>query len=318
MQEAEKHRRFVEAAIVAKAVLVQVGLQVVTANRMIDTLDSVLYERPKTFDGLRVNITSNVDFFTVPDAPMVVVVLSTSEAVIRRIVIGENEIGWQNVFFNQPVQGVLGDIGSHEGADAAFALDESHNWSFSFPISRASAALHSLLAAIVRFVHFDWLPASAQLRAIFSFVQHGANLLEHAPRGLVGYARLPLNLFRGDAAPRLGHEVDRVEPSGEWSRRLVEDRASGRVNVVAAMIARVRRTAHDAMVLGHGFALLAIDAFWVEAIAKPFKAGRVIRVLALEVFQRVRQHFRLAVVVCHLVTYSQVKSYQMCIPTVKG
>jgi hypothetical protein len=40
--------------------------------------------------------------------------------------------------------------------------------------------------------------------------------------------------------------------------------------------------------------------------------------LFLEVFQRVRQHVRLAVVMCHLVTYSQVKSYQMCVPTVKG
>jgi hypothetical protein len=38
----------------------------------------------------------------------------------------------------------------------------------------------------------------------------------------------------------------------------------------------------------------------------------------LEVFQRVRQHIRLAVIVRHWVTYSQVKSYQMAVPTVKG
>src|SRR5208282_2029659 len=116
----------------------------------------------------------------------------------------------------------------------------------------------------------------------------------------------------------LRHEVDCIEPSSERSRGLMEDRASGRVNVMAAMIARVRRSAHNAMMLGHGLALLAIDAIRVEAIAKPFKAGCVIRVLALEVFQRIRLHVRLAVVVRHLVTYYQVKSYQTCIPTVKG
>ena len=98
----------------------------------------------------------------------------------------------------------------------------------------------------------------------------------------------------------------------------MEDRASGRVNVMAAMIARVRRAAHNAMVLGDRFALLAIDAIRVEAIAEPLKAGRVIRELFLEVFQRVRQHVRLAVVVCHWFTYCQVKSYQMAVPTVKG
>jgi hypothetical protein len=98
----------------------------------------------------------------------------------------------------------------------------------------------------------------------------------------------------------------------------VEDRASSRVNVMAAMIARVGRSAHDAMMLGQRFALLTIDAFRVQAIAKPFKAGSVIRELLLEVFQCVREHFRLAVVMGHWVTYCQVKPYQTALPTVKG
>ena len=49
----------------------------------------------------------------------------------------------------------------------------------------------------------------------------------------------------------------------------MEDRASGRMNVMAAMIARIRRAAHNAMMLGHRLALLAVDAFWIQAIAKP-------------------------------------------------
>jgi hypothetical protein len=90
----------------------------------------------------------------------------------------------------------------------------------------------------------------------------------------------------------------------------VEDRVSGRVNVMAAMIARVRGARLHAMMLCDRIALIAKDAVWIQAILEPFEAGRIIWELLLEVFQGVRQHVGLAVVVRHLITYSQVKSYQ--------
>ena len=92
------------------------------------------------------------------------------------------------------------------------------------------------------------------------------------------------------------HEIDRIEPSSERSGRLVKDRTSGWVNVMAATVARVRRATRNAVVLGCGFALLAVNAIGIQAIAKPFKASGVIRELFLEVLQRVRQNVRLAVV----------------------
>jgi len=290
----------------------------VTANIVIHALNTVLYQRPEAFDGLRMNVASYIDFLAVTNAPMVVVILRAAEAVVNRVVIRKHKVRGQDVFFNQSLHSVFLNIGSHEGANAPLALNDSDYRRFSFLVRSASAALHSLLAPEVHFVNFYGLLASAKFRRIFGFVQHGANLLKHAPRGLVSYARLALNLFRGDAATGLGHEVDSIEPSGERSGRLVEDRASGRVNVMAATVARVGRATRNAMMLGGRFALGAIDAFRVQAIAKPFEAGRIIWELSLEVFQRVRQHVRLAVVMGHLVTYCQVKSYQMAVPTVKG
>src|SRR5437016_882315 len=121
-----------------------------------------------------------------------------------------------------------------------------------------------LATAVISLIKFYWLLASTKLRAFLGFVKHRANLFEHAPRGFVGDARLPLNLLRGDAATGLRHEVDRVEPNGKRRGRLVEDSASGRVNVMAAMVARVRRTAHNAMMLGDRFALHAIDTIRVK------------------------------------------------------
>ena len=109
-----------------------------------------------------------------------------------------------------------------------------------------------------------------------------------------------------------------MEPDRKRSGRLVEDRVSGRVHVMAAMIARIRRTAHNAVMLCNRIARFAKDAVWVQVVLEPFEAGRVIWELLLEVFHRERQHFRFAIIVGHLITYSQVKSYQMALPTVKG
>jgi len=320
MQEASKHGLHIEAPIVSETVLVQVGLQIVTANRVINAFDSILDQRPEPFDSLGVHIASDVDFLAMTDAPMVVVVRGSGESVIDGVVIREHKVRWQDVLFNQPLHRIFLHIGSHESADAAFTLNNSDHGRFSFLVRRASAALHSLFAAKVHFVHFDRLLASAQLRSVFGFIQHGANLLEHAPRGFVGHASLALNLLRGNSASRLRHEVDGIEPSRERSGRFVEDSSSSRVNVMAAMVARVRRSAHDTMVLGQGFALRAIDALRVEAIAKPLKAGRIIWELLLEVFQCVRQHVRLAVIVGHenLVPTLTAITLQSYVPTVKG
>jgi hypothetical protein len=65
--------------------------------------------------------------------------------------------------------------------------------------------------------------------------------------------------------------------------------------MVAALVARVGRTAYDAMMLGCGFTLLAINSVWIKIVAEPFKAGRIIRELCLEVFQSERLHGRFAI-----------------------
>jgi hypothetical protein len=44
------------------------------------------------------------------------------------------------------------------------------------------------------------------------FGQHLADFVEHAPRGLVGNAKLSLQLLGRDAATGLGHQEDSVEP----------------------------------------------------------------------------------------------------------
>ena len=54
--ETPDHRLFIEAPIVTEAVFIEVGLQVITANRMIYAANSALHKTPKSFDGIRVHI----------------------------------------------------------------------------------------------------------------------------------------------------------------------------------------------------------------------------------------------------------------------
>ncbi len=82
----------------------------------------------------------------------------------------------------------------------------------------------------------------------------------------------------------------------------MEDRASGRMNVVTAIIARVGRATRHSVMFGHAVALLAKDAIWIEVTLEPLQTGCVIGKLAVEIFLGVLPHFRLAI---HRVTYCQ-------------
>jgi len=102
-----------------------------------------------------------------------------------------------------------------------------------------------------------------------------------------------------------------MEPSLKRSAGLVEDRPSGRMNVMAALIAGVRWTAHGAMMFGHALAQLAVDTFRVQEVPKPFEAGSVIGEHLLKIFVGKPLHLRLL----WLFHESRIPEY---LPTVKG
>ena len=168
---------------------------------------------------------------------------------------------------DESVQRIGFDISGDECPDAAFALNHANDGS----LVRSATPLALALAAVVRLIHFHSAIKSANRSRLF-VIQHCANLFEHAPRRLVRHSRFTLNLLRGNSATRRSHQVDRIEPSRERSWRFMEDRSSGRVNMMAAMIARVRGAALHAVMLCDRFTRIAINAIWIEIIAKPLKA----------------------------------------------
>lgn len=197
-----------------------------------------------------------------------------------------------------------GGIRNRKRDHASLALHHSKDRS-TFPVAahRPSYAAFAS-SAVVHFVHFYALAVAANRPVIG---KHRANLLEHAPSGLVGNARLPLNLLGRDAATGRGHQVNCMEPDGQRRTRLVKDRVRCGVNMVPAMVAGIRGTTGNAVMFGHLFAGLAENTVRVEEIAEPFEASCVVRKLALHFLERERQHFRLLV---HSITYSQGKVCQ--------
>src|SRR5207245_6573288 len=96
--------------------------------------------------------------------------------------------------------------------------------------------------------------------------QQRADLVEHAPRGLVGDSKLALKLLRGDSAPSAGHEEDAVEPEAQRRSRVLEDRPGHRVFIVPAELAGVGRAGLYPMMLRHPAALRAFNPVRVQVL----------------------------------------------------
>src|SRR5271157_1617091 len=266
-----------------------------TANRVINAAQSVLDERPETVNRIGMNIAYHIDLFAVIDAPMGVFIPMKPEIIIDRELVCEHSALRQDVPFDNAHDGVSLNVLRGVGADATLALDNSDNGSlFSVSLTGPTAKSASP-SADIGFINFDAGAALAAKRSIPVTAQHGTNLLKHAPCGFVGHSSFPLNLLRGNSTTSRGHQIDRVEPCCERRRGLVEDGVSSRVNVMSTVIARIRRATLDAMMLCDRFTGFAIDALGIQVIAKPFKASRIVRELAVKLFLGVRRHLWLAI-----------------------
>lgn len=94
------------------------------------------------------------------------------------------------------------------------------------------------------------LPADVGLVGLDVPTQHGiavyfchmlSDLVPHAPRRLISYAKLALEFLGGDSMPRRGEQVHGVEPLLKGRTRVFEQRACHWVDVVAALTAGVGR-----------------------------------------------------------------------------
>ena len=94
------------------------------------------------------------------------------------------------------------------------------------------------------------------------------------------------------------------------------ERSGCRMFVMAAVIAGVRRSSSVAVMLRYALAKFAFNPLWVEVVAKPIKAGRIVGKLTAEIVNRIFLLFRCRVVPA--LNVAHVGTMPFLLPTVKG
>lgn len=74
--------------VVAKAVFIKVGLQIMASHIVIDTAQPVLYERPESLNCIGVDVANNVHLLAVIDSA--VLPAASAESLIGRVIVGEH------------------------------------------------------------------------------------------------------------------------------------------------------------------------------------------------------------------------------------
>ena len=172
---------------------------------MIDAANAALYEAPESFDRVRVNVSGDIDLLAVIDPPMHIAhCWHMGNAVIGRQFISEHSARWHNVFFHNRQKRSAASIFCCERSNPSLPLCHANYEGLAlFSAISAQSATATTLAptAVVHFIDFYTFAFSAK-PPFARFIEHGANLLKHAPCGLVGDASFALNLLCRNSASR--------------------------------------------------------------------------------------------------------------------
>ena len=280
------------SSVTEKAVLIQIGLQILRAHVVVDRSDAALHQTPEAFDSLSVHVARDINLRAVPDALMDVAV--RLQSIVGNEIVGKHGAAWQNVFLRQAVKSFLCGIRGHASYDAANAgwsaafghpdnsnLVTSDRWT-------ALTALMPPLSAVVHFMHLN--RRTLQLQTVLG--QKTPNLAEHAPCCFVGDACFPLDLLCGDTAASGTHEIHRVKPQPQGSSSFLKDCSGERVDVIAAMVARVRSAPAYAVMLALDAALFTVsDAVRPALFFDVFQTGIIVRKLAVKIRDCIAQFF---------------------------
>jgi hypothetical protein len=135
------------------------------------------------------------------------------------------------------------------------------------------------LAANVSFIGLDH--AGERRRAVL--LHHQADLLRHAPRGLIGHAEVPFQFFSRDTVLANTEEVNGVEPLHECCLRLMEDSIGERAELVATVVAGIALAPPDAVVArSNDPALGAGGEVTVRKVKHVIKTGIVVWKIQME------------------------------------
>lgn len=248
---------------------------------VINALDAILYQRPKTVDGVCVAIAHYVDVVLVKD--FLVTVSHLVKRVVNSVLIGINLRALLDFVLDDREKRSAFGVWNGVGFDLpVVSTGYPNNRRF---VRRSASALPASRSAEVRLVNLDLARHWVNI-----FGQHRANFLAHSPGRLVGNAGFPFNLFSGNPAPGLCYEVDHIKPSGQRSAGLVEYGSGSGRNLMTAVFTSVNLASLDAVIIGFPPAPFANNRFGIALMSKPIQANVIVREICLKVFDRVLFH----------------------------
>ena len=259
--------------IIAESELVNVSLSPLGTDRMMRAIYRAFKLAPKPFDGVGVDFAAHVFFLPVVHLAMLVAPLR-SVAIDRQFI--RVERGGNVHVAGDVCKDVIGRHSVHHfGDDLAAPLYNADDRSFA---SGPASAFAGARAADVGFIRLD----NACELWRFAVCHQLADLVIHPPRGLVGDAKLALQFLRSDTVLAGRHQEDGKEPRGKRRGRLVEDRASGRVNLLAAICARIAAPSGDVMPRAFLPAVFALATVGPAGFKHKIEAGLIVGELGLE------------------------------------
>jgi len=130
------------------------------------------------------------------------------------------------------------------------------------------------------------------LKSLPTIIHALANLMRHAPRALVGHAKLTLQVLCGNAAPSRSHQIGSVKPEGQGSWGFMINRIRRRVNMVPAIVAAIGTAFRDAMVRRDLLAIFASNPIRVQMVFQPFQTNVIVGKLSLKILDRILWELR--------------------------
>lgn len=248
------------------------------------SLDRVLQVRPKAFNGVGVMNPAHPFTDFVFDAP--VLVSSLSQMRVGMMLVRADRGAFGDIFLHQRNQGQGLDVGNDLGQDLTPAFHHAHD--HRLVVQSVGSRLNVDLAADKGLVHFN-VSGKAGIPVHLAHVL--TDFMAHAPSGLVGHAKLPLQLFGRDSMPGGGEQVHGIEPLLKGGMGGLKRGARHGVDMVPTPSALIGRnllyTAELAVLAAFG----AIQRFAVSHRHKVVQTARIVWKLFKEVIDRKRMFF---------------------------
>jgi len=227
---------------------------------MINTTNTSLHQRPKALDIVGVDIPTNILFIVVINPQ--VLNPEPSDMVVGRKCVGIKRSVPVNFINHEWDEGMPFNIGDDLRHDLAIALDCTENFRL--------ALCATTTFALSRSTNIGFINLDLARKMVKIITQQRTDLFEHTPCRLISYPCFTLDLFSRDTASSGTHQINGMKPQFQRCSRFFKYSAYRWMKMMSAVIATIRRTANNFMMLCNPSAFNAENTIGIEVIFEPF------------------------------------------------